>query len=109
MKKHLASMMVVIICSTAASFQAAAADMTGSFQLYEYVTVRWDGRDNTHLIRSNGRVEKLRELLLKAPRPEGIDDRTYYMTIAINAVAKEGYKVVGVTGDAIVMERPIGR
>ena len=33
-----------------------AAD-TQTQSTYEYVTIRWAGRDNTHVIRSGGRVE----------------------------------------------------
>jgi hypothetical protein len=81
-----------------------------TFQLAEFATIRWAGRDNTHLIRPNGRVEKLRPLFERFPRPEGgIDDRAYYMSIAMNTVAKEGYEFAGMTSDEIVMRRPVAR
>jgi len=80
-----------------------------TFQVVEFATIRWQGRDNTHLIRPNGKVEKLRPLFERVPRPDGIDDRAYYMSIAINAVAKEGYEFAGMTSDEIVMKRPVPR
>ncbi|MHB8523203.1 MAG: hypothetical protein ACYDH9_20960 [Limisphaerales bacterium] len=80
-----------------------------SFQFVEFATIRWDGRDNSYLIRSSGKVEKLRPLFERYPRLEGIDERVYYMNIAMNAVAKEGYDFAGMTQEQIVMRRPVPR
>ncbi len=85
-----------------------AAEQT-TFQVVEFSTIRWEGRENTHLIRSNGKVEKLKPLFERFPRPEGIDERTYYMTIAMNAVAREGFDFAGMTPDQVVMRRPLPR
>ena len=60
-------------------------------------------------MRPSGKVEKLRALLEKLPRPEGIDDRAYYRNIAMNAVAKEGFEFAGMTNDEIVMRRAVVR
>ncbi len=77
-----------------------------TFQFAEFATIRWDGRDNTHLIRPNGKVEKLKPRFEKYPRPQGgIDERTYYLNIAMNAVAREGYDFAGLTQDHVVMKR----
>lgn len=75
----------------------------------EYVTIRWGGRENTHLVRANGKVEFLGPILTKVPRPDRVDDRAFYMNIAMNAVANEGYEFAGMTHDEIVMKRPSGR
>jgi hypothetical protein len=77
----------------------------GGFQKYEFVTIRWGGRENTHLIRSNGKVEFLRSLLNSATRPDRTDERSFYMNIAMNAAAREGYEFAGMTNDEIVMKR----
>jgi hypothetical protein len=71
----------------------------------EYVTIRWGGRENTHLIRANGKVEFLAPILTKVQRPDRVDDRAFYMNIAMNAVAGEGFEFVGMTHDEIVMKR----
>jgi len=86
-------------------FSRPVSAQTGTFQTYEYVTIRWSGRDNTHLIRANGSVEFLKPLLMKVTRPDRSDDRSYYMNVAMNAVAKEGYEFAGMTSDEIVMKR----
>jgi hypothetical protein len=80
-----------------------------SLQSYEYVTIRWSGRENTHLIRSSGKVEFLGPILSKIPRPDRTDDRAFYMNAAMNAAAKEGFEFAGMTHDEIVMKRPLAR
>ena len=84
------------------------ADATG-LQSYEYATIRWGGRENTHLVRPSGKVEMLAPLLNKVQRPDRTDDRAFYLNIAMNAVAKEGYEFAGMTGDEIVMKRSVAR
>ncbi|MSU62296.1 MAG: hypothetical protein EXS31_07855 [Pedosphaera sp.] len=81
----------------------------GAFQSYEYATIRWGGRENTHLIRPSGKVEMLGPLLARVQRPDRTDDRTFYMNVAMNAAAKEGYEFAGMTNDEIVMKRPVAR
>ena len=86
------------------------ADEPSTFQTVEFATIRWDGRNNTWLIRPNGKVDKFKQLFEKAPpRPDGIDERTYYMNIAMNAVAKEGFDFAGMTQEQYVMKRPVTR
>jgi hypothetical protein len=46
---------------------------------------------------------------MKVTRQERADERTFYMNVAMNAVAKEGYELAGITSDEIVMKRPISR
>lgn len=86
-----------------------AADEATTFQSVEFATIRWDGRENSCLIRPNGKVEKLRSLFERMPRPQGVDDRTYYLSIAMNAFAREGFDIAGITPDEIVMKRSISR
>lgn len=103
---------VLFTAAVAASMllrQVFAAESLPPLQRYEFVTIRWAGRDNTHLIRSNGKVEMLGPLLNQMARPDRTDDRAFYMTIAMNAVAKEGFDVAAMTQDEIVMRRAIER
>jgi hypothetical protein len=74
-------------------------------QRSEYVTIRWDGRDNTHLIRPHGRVEHIGKELQHFRRPNRTDERSFYMNIAVNGLAKDGYEVVAMTKDEILMRR----
>jgi len=77
----------------------------GSADRFEYVTLRWGGRDNTHVIRPSGNVEFLGSQLNKIKRPDRSDDRSFYMNIALNALAKEGYELAAITSDDYVMKR----
>ena len=71
----------------------------------EYVTIRWAGKDYLHVVRPGGGVEFIGQELKKVGRPERADDRAFYMNLAMNWMAKEGYEFAGMTHDEIVMER----
>jgi hypothetical protein len=86
-----------------ATAQAAAAG--GS----EYVTIRWAGRENTHIIRPGGQVEFIGPELRKLSRPDRCDERSFYMNTAMNGLVKEGWEFAGMTPDEIVMRRPLAR
>jgi len=102
----LLALAVVALVFAAILVKSHAAE-GGAFQKYEYVTIRWGGRDNTHLIRSNGKVEMLGTILNRVSRPDRTDERAFYMSIAMNSVAREGYEFAGMTSDEIIMKRAI--
>jgi hypothetical protein len=72
---------------------------------YEYVTIRWDGRENTHIVRSGGKVEFIGSELRKAPKPNGADERSFYMNLALNGLSKEGFELVAMTNDDMILKR----
>lgn len=74
---------------------------------FEYVTIRWDGSDNTHLIRPGGQVEHIGAELRRFPRPGRTDDRSFYMNVAVNGLAKEGYEVAAMTENDILLRRQV--
>ena len=76
---------------------------------YEYVTIRWAGRDNTHVIRPGGQVEFIGNELRKMPRPDRIDERAFYMNLAMNGLTKEGFEFAGMSSDEIIMKRSYAR
>ena len=82
-----------------------AADDKASFQVFEYATIHWAGKENTHFVRPNGQVEMLGPILAKARRPDRVDERAYLMNIAMNAAAREGFEFAGMTDNSIVMRR----
>lgn len=71
----------------------------------EYATIRWGGRENTHIIRPGGKVEFIGPELRKLPRPDRCDERSFFMNIAMNGLVKEGWEFAGMTVDDIVMRR----
>lgn len=76
---------------------------------YEYATIRWDGRDNTHIVRPGGQVESTSAELRKAKKPDRADDRAFYMNLVMNGLTKEGYEFAGMSNDEIVMKRTVTR
>src|SRR5438034_1427456 len=98
MKNFISVLAVALVTfACAMTLLKSRAAEGGTFQKYEYVTIRWAGRDNTHLIRSNGKVEILGSLLNRVTRPDRTDDRAFYLNIAMNSVAREGYEFAGMT------------
>ncbi len=85
---------------------AAESRPAGAF---EYATIRWDGKDNTHIVRPGGRVEFIGGELRRAEKPDRTDDRAFYMNVAMNGLSKEGYEFAGMTPDSIVMRREAPR
>lgn len=76
---------------------------------YEYITIRWGGRDNTHVIRPNGQVEFVASQLKNFKKPDRADDRSFYMNIIMNGLAREGWELVAMTPDDYVMKRAVKR
>jgi hypothetical protein len=85
---------------------SAAPDTTPRF---EYASIRWDGRDNTHLVRPDGRVEFLSGQFKSMAKPGHSDERTFYLNVAINQLAKEGFELAAMTEDEVVMKRLAGQ
>jgi predicted RNA binding protein YcfA (HicA-like mRNA interferase family) len=77
--------------------------------VYEYVTIRWAGKDNTHIVRPGGQVEFIGVELRKLTRPDRADERSFYMNTAMNGLSKNGYEFAGMTSDDVVMKRAIAR
>jgi len=72
---------------------------------YEYTTIRWAGRENTHIIRPNGEVEFMGGQLKNFKKPDRADDRSFYMNIVMNGLAREGWELAAMTPDDYVMRR----
>jgi hypothetical protein len=107
MKKFIPILLVVVAAmGVSLIFRSHAAENSSPLlQHYEYATIRWGGRDNTHVIRPSGNVEFVGNQLVRLRRPEHADDRSFYMNGLMNALAKEGYEFAGMTSDEIVMRR----
>ncbi len=75
----------------------------------EYATIRWSGRENTHVIRPGGHVEFIGAELRKLSRPDRCDERAFYMNAAMNGLVKEGWEFAGMSPDEIVMRRSPAR
>ena len=100
----LGALAAALVIAVWPSRSSLAADVP-SVVKYDYATLRWAGRDNTHLIRPDGTTEMLGNQLKAARKPERVDDRSFYMNLALNALAQEGYELAAMTSDDYVMKR----
>ena len=73
----------------------------------EYITIRSDGRDSTHVIRAGGRVECVGNKLRKVTRPERTDERAFYRNVVMNGLSKKAYEFAGMTENEVIMRRLI--
>ena len=85
---------------------AAEAPKPASF---EYATIRWDGRDNTHIILPGGKVEFVSGELRKVLKPGRADERAFFMNLVMNGLIKDGFEFAGMTSDEIVMKRTVAK
>jgi hypothetical protein len=86
------------------SVAAVAQDMTSRV---EYIDIRWDGTDRMCIVFPDGRVEFVGKELEKVSRPDDANKRAFYMTLAMNKMAAQGYEFVGMISDEIVMKRRV--
>ena len=100
---------IAVFIGVIATWNALAAESISGGKNHDYVTIRWAGRDNTHLIRPGGEVEFIGAQLRSVKKPDRTDDRAFYMNVAINGLAQEGYDVVTATHDEVILRRPVGR
>jgi hypothetical protein len=106
MKNHLlATIFAVIICLGLATGGNAADPIHQ--QISEYATIRWQGRDNSYIIRPSGQVEFVGPQLARIKKPDRVDERAFYLNAVMNALAKEGYEFAGISNDDIIMKRAV--
>jgi len=107
MKNKLFAAAVALVALLLLFQHSDAADSPAPTPLitYEYVTVRWAGRDNTHVIRPNGEVEFVGAQLKNFKKPDRADERSFCMNIVMNGLAREGWELAAMTPDDYVMKR----
>jgi hypothetical protein len=103
-KKAQAIALAVAIASAAYVVKLMAAEPVAP-QHWEYVTIRWAGVENTHIIRPGGQVEFIGAELRKMPKPDKADNRSFFLNCAMNGLTKEGFEFAGISNDDIVMKR----
>jgi hypothetical protein len=59
------------------------------------------------LIRPGGKTEIIGEQLRSIERPDRVDERAFYLNLAMNGLVKEGYEFAGMTDDLVIMKRPV--
>jgi hypothetical protein len=108
MKPKLISLVVGLAALFIFFVRAGAADpITPPSLTYEYVTIRWGGRDNTLVIRPNGEVEFVGGQLKNFKKPDRADERSFFMNVVMNGLAREGWELTAMTPDDYVMKRAV--
>lgn len=80
-----------------------AAETPPSATTNEFASVRFDN-DNTCIVWPDGSVEKVTELAGKK-EPGSADIRIWYLTVAMNLMAKKGFVVLYIDNRDVVMTR----
>jgi hypothetical protein len=97
---------VFLVATVPAQAQAQAqAQAPMRAPAVEYIDIRWDGVEKLCVIYGDGRVEFLGEELKNIPRPDRVNGRAYYMTMAMQRMAARGYEVVAAFSDEIIMKK----
>lgn len=97
---------VTLLCCLLGSYESAIAGSETN-SVCEYATLRWAGRDETHVIYPGGKVEMLGSKFKGVKKPERADERSYFMNLAMNALARQGYELVAMTPDDYVFKRVV--
>jgi hypothetical protein len=87
--------------------EAVAADHPPTDARHEYAIIRWDGRDNSHIIRPDGSVLHVGDQLKGLTRPARVHERAFYMASMLNAMARDGYELAAMHPDEFVVRRPV--
>ena len=80
-----------------------AEDKPAATQKYDFAMVKWDGPDRIQYILPD-KFEVVR-LGKKFPKPEGAQDEEYYLTMAANELAKQGWEAIAIDSRRILLRR----
>lgn len=113
MKKHLPAFAILILLAFLPCLHSE--DRPG--QTYEYATVRYRGGHRVDFYLPNGKIEILcaekgpeKLAFHSCPKvPDTCDERMFYLSQALNFMAKEGFEPVSVaslSNDDLILRRP---
>ena len=74
-------------------------------QQYEYAMIKWDGPDRIQYILPD-KFEVVR-LGKKFPRPDGAQEEEYYLAMATNELARQGWEAMTLDSRRILLRRAI--
>jgi hypothetical protein len=108
MKKYLAILSLAILCvlGVAALTTTRAAVEPAPPISFQYATIQWGPNPKEpYVIRPDGKVYPYGGILARENAPEGTDQHSYFMSLVMNLLGKEGYEFAGMTPYGIVMKR----
>ena len=104
--KQLTTFTLVTVAAVAAWLVSRAAEGPKA-ATFEYASIRWDGPENTHIIRPDGTVQSVGAQLRDLRVPQRTDARCFYMNTVLNALAREGYELVTMHPDVLIVKRAV--
>ena len=100
-------LVAAVVCLFVVGMNTVSSQSPGPRQACEYATIWWDGTDNSKLLRPDGTVESLSSMFIHTKRPNNTDERNYYLTLALNTLAKEGWEFAGALNKDIIVKRAV--
>jgi hypothetical protein len=86
--------LVILLIAFSSGYQTRCQEPVKPL-VYEYASIRFMGGQRTCITWPDGTVEKLSSLSTQK-RPETADERMFYLTIAVNILAKRGFEFTNV-------------
>ena len=109
MKKYFAVLSLAIFCVLGlAALTVSRAAVEPPAAAFQYAIIRLDDakvRPNPYVVWPNRQVEFYGDQLAREKAPEGCDPHSYFMSLVVNILAREGYEFAGMTDAQIVMKR----
>lgn len=105
MKRMLVGLL--LISTLAGGAVTTVAQDKSAAQKWEYAMIKWDGPDKVQYILPE-KFEFVR-LGAKYPLPKDAQAEEYYLTIASNELAKQGWEALNIDSRRILFRRPAGK
>ena len=101
-------MLVLLLASAIAGGEVTSvAQDKSAAQKYEYAMIKWDGPDKIQYILPD-KFEFVR-LGAKHPLPKDAQPEEYYLTVASNELAKQGWEAVNLNSRRVLLKRPVSK
>jgi hypothetical protein len=107
MKKKLMMFFSLVVLTLANTTQLSNAQEKPAAQKFEYAMIKWDGPDKVQYILPD-KVEFVR-LAEKHPLPKNAQDEEFYLTMAANELAKQGWEAVNLNSRRILFRRSVAK
>ena len=107
MKKSLAMFALMAVFVLFNGAKLATAQEKATTQRFEYAMIKWDGPDRIqYMLPDRFELARLGE---KHPLPRNAQPEEFYLTIAANELAKQGWEALNIDSRRILFRRPVSK